>query len=468
MAPQPKIDGHLQAAVSERRGTVDVSCPSSFASMVAADPHGLGTCPKRVVQENETLDAHAPVDLDALSEGPPQVEELRNVSVQNLSAEESGALATTHVASDTHLCHEESEQVEQVRNVFVSQFREQDTTRISPEIVCRVVEDLENVSTNQLTERETATPAEFVADLDGSTDGTRLVEQLRNVSTDQFLERETANHAPQLVADLAGLTDGHGLVEQFETVSTQCPGREPANPQLVADLDGLTDGDGRVEQPRKDLVDKSHKQQPSGIVPQNVTDPDVATEEPRRVEHLRNVFVKNIFDQKPESLEVQRKAGDQHMLYLSNHERPGCGKQLRIVEVDNGPKQQRRVPTRPVPSADLQGRVKQLKMAFEEHKQVAPASVRAKSEGSIRVKQLRSVFLGNLSEEHDTVPTPRRGPRESLDSPGRVKHLRNVLTSGNTVASPRPNATEAHQSLDSAGRVEHLRNALTRKAHDSR
>jgi len=236
--------------------------------------------------------------------------------------------------------------------------------------------------------------------------------------------------------------------------------------EIVADPDVSSDEPGWVEQPRKVMVDLCHEQKTSGGVPQNIADPFVANEELGRVEQLREISVDDL--RESESLEDQSKAGDPHLLHLSDHERPGCGEQLRIATVNNAPTRQLRFPTRPVPCADLRGRVRELKMAFEEHKQVAPASVRAKSEGSIRVKQLRSVFLGNLSEEHDTVPTPRRGPRESLDSPGRVKHLRNVLTSGNTVASPRPNATEAHQSLDSAGRVEHLRNALTRKAHDSR
>merc|ERR1712136_227564 len=301
---------------------------------------------------------------------------------------------------------------------------EQDTTCISPEIVCPVVEDLENASTNQFPERENDTPAEFVADLDGSTDGTRLVKQLRNVSTDQFPGRETANPAPQFV--------GEGRVEQpRKGLVDQCHKQQPTHhvPQNITNV----------------LVDESHKQQASGLVPQNVADPNIAIEEPWRVEHLRNVFVRNTFDQQPESLEVQRKAGDQHELHVSDHERPGCGKQLRIVEVDNGPKIQR-----PVPSADLKGRVSQLKMAFEEHKQVVPASVRATSEGS-RVRHLRSVFLGNLNEEHNTVPTPRRGFRRSRDGPGRVKHLRNVWTSGNTDPSPQPHATQEHQSLESPG-----------------
>merc|ERR1712136_496304 len=144
-----------------------------------------------------------------------------------------------------------------------------------------------------------------------------------------------------------------------------------------------------------------------------------------RVRQLRNVLMENMIEQQPESLEAQSKASDAHLLHLSDHERPGCGEQLKIDKVNNAFKRQFRFPTRPVPCADLRGRVRELKEAFEEQKEVAPAAVRAKSEGSSRVRQLRNLFL---SEEHDKVPTPRKAPRESVDCPGRVEQLMKVHT----------------------------------------
>merc|ERR1712135_164636 len=112
-----------------------------------------------------------------------------------------------------------------------------------------------------------------------------------------------------------------------------------------------------------------------------------------RVRQLRNLLVETFREKQPESLAAQSKRGDPHLLQLSDHERSSCREQL--------------------------------KMTFEEHKCVGSAAVRAKSEGSSRVRQLRTVFL---SEEHDKVPTPRKAPRESVDCPGRVEQLMKVHT----------------------------------------
>merc|ERR1712136_599865 len=326
-------------------------------------------------------------------------------------------------------------------------------------------------------------------------EGSGRVRQLRKVLINNLLE-----HQPESLEADSKAGDAHlmhlsgrersGCGEQLGIAAVNnAPNRQPRFPSRLVPCADLQ---GRV----RELKEAFEEQKEVGSAAVRAK-----SEGSGRVRQLRNVLMENMIEQQPESLEAQSKASDAHLLHLSDHERPGCGEQLKIDKVNNAFKRQFRFPTRPVPCADLRGRVRELKEAFEEQKEVAPAAVRAKSEGSGRVRQLRNLLVETFREkqpeslaaqskrgdphllqlsdhEHSSCREQLRSvavqdaPEQqhrvptlavpSADLQGRVRQLRTVFLSEEHDKVPTPRKAP-RESVDCPGRVEQLMKVHTRK-----
>merc|ERR1712136_630696 len=259
--------------------------------------------------------------------------------------------------------------------------------------------------------------AEIVADPDVSRDELECVEQPRKSHVDLCREQVASGRVRQSMVDAHVATEGLGRVEPSMEASVDSLREQQAESLEAQEEAGgpHRKRPGCGEHSRIAAAENApNRHVPCADLRGRVRELKMAFEEQKqvspaaaraksegsgRVRQLRNVLMENMIEQQPESLEAQSKASDAHLLHLSDHERPGCGEQLKIDKVNNAFKRQFRFPTRPVPCADLRGRVRELKEAFEEQKEVAPAAVRAKSEGSGRVRQLRNLLVETFREK---------------------------------------------------------------------